>query len=236
MKARPFPGIHAFTTVALASVSLCLTVGVASAAEATHRLSAATTTIQQIMSDSDRTIPQELMAKAECVIVVPNLKKGAFFFGAKYGRGFVSCRKSDGVGWTSPGAIRVEGGNFGLQIGASETDIFMLVMNTRGMDRLLSSQFTLGGEASVAFGPVGRTTEAETDGRITAEILTYSRSRGLFVGLSLNGATLREDDDWNRELYGKTISNRDILTGNSVPMPEGAQPLIDELNRYSSRK
>ncbi|MEP7351712.1 MAG: lipid-binding SYLF domain-containing protein [Acidobacteriota bacterium] len=206
------------------------------AAEATHRLSAAVRSIQEVMNGSDRTIPQELMARAQCVVVVPNLKKGAFFLGGKYGRGFVSCRKPDGVGWSAPGSVRIEGGTFGLQVGAAESDVFLLVMNQRGMDSLLRSKFTLGGEASIALGPLGRSTQAETDAFISAEILTWSRSRGLFLGVSLDGATLREDADWNYELYGKTITNREVLTSAEIAVPAGADALLTELNRYSSRR
>ena len=156
--------------------------------------------------------------------------------GAKYGKGFVSCRRSGGVGWSAPGSIRVEGGSFGFQIGGSETDAFMLVMNQKGMDRLLSTKFTLGGDASVAAGPVGRSTQAETDAALTAEILTWSRQRGLFAGVSLSGATLREDSDWNMDLYGKKITNREIITKGGVAAPKAASALMTELNRYSSRK
>jgi lipid-binding SYLF domain-containing protein len=155
--------------------------------------------------------------------------------GAKYGRGFVSCRKKGGAGWSAPGSIRVEGGSFGFQIGGSETDVFMLVMNEKGMDRLLTTKFTLGGDASAAAGPVGRSTQAETDAALTAEILTWSRVRGLFAGVSLSGATLREDSDWNQELYGKKVSNREIVEG-KVGAPKAAATLMAELNRYSSRK
>jgi lipid-binding SYLF domain-containing protein len=140
------------------------------------------------------------------------------------------------VGWSAPGAIRVEGGSFGFQIGGSETDVFMLVMNKKGMDRLLSTKFTLGGDASVAAGPVGRSTQAETDAALTAEILTWSRQRGLFAGISLSGATLREDSDWNRDLYGKKITNREIVMKGAVGAPKAASELMSELNRYSSRK
>jgi SH3 domain-containing YSC84-like protein 1 len=166
---------------------------------------------------------------------VPGLKKGAFIVGAKYGKGFVSCRAKSGVGWSAPGSVRVEGGSFGLQAGGSETDVIMIVKNESGMNRLLSTKFTLGGDASAAAGPVGRSTQAETDAAMTAEILTWSRSRGLFAGVSLSGATLREDSDWNNELYGRKITNREIITSTIAP-PAGAKPLLDELNRYSSRK
>jgi len=216
--------------------ALALGAGLASAAnDAASRLTAAANAFKEVMGIPDKSIPQDLMTKAQCVVVVPDLKKGAFVFGAKYGKGFVSCRKKDGVGWSAPGSIRVEGGSFGLQIGGSETDVFMLVMNERGVERLLSTKFTLGADASAAAGPVGRSTQAETDAALTAEILTWSRSRGLFAGLSLSGATLREDGEWNAELYGKAISNREVVTGGTAPPPSAAS-FMTELNRYSSRK
>ena len=205
------------------------------AAEAPDRLKAAADALKEVMGIPDKSIPQDLLSRAQCIVIVPGLKKGAFIIGAKYGKGFVSCRRSGGVGWSAPGSIRVEGGSFGFQIGGTDTDAFMLVMNAKGMDRLLSTKFTLGGDASVAAGPVGRSTQAETDAALTAEILTWSRQRGLFAGVSLSGATLREDADWNKDLYGKEISNRDIVKG-STATPKAAAALIAELNRYSSRK
>lgn len=215
--------------------ALTVGAGLLSAAEAPDRLGAAAESFKDVMDTPDRSIPQDLLGKAQCIVIVPGLKKGAFIIGGKYGKGFFSCRRSGGVGWTAPGAIRVEGGSFGFQIGGSETDVFMLVMNKKGMDRLLSTKFTLGGDASVAAGPVGRSTQAETDAAMTAEILTWSRQRGLFAGVSLSGATLREDSDWNMDLYGKKISNRDIMKG-EVAAPKAASALMTELNRYSSRK
>jgi len=203
--------------------------------DAPARLSAAANSFKEVMGIPDKSIPQDLLSKAYCIVIVPDLKKGAFIFGAKYGKGFVSCRQKDGVGWSAPGSIRVEGGSFGLQIGGTETDVFMLVMNERGMERLLSTKFTLGGDATAAAGPVGRSTQAETDAALTAEILTWSRARGLFAGISLSGATLREDSDWNMELYGKSITNREVVTGSTAP-PASAGSLMTELNRYSSRK
>jgi lipid-binding SYLF domain-containing protein len=187
------------------------------------------------MDIPDKSLPQELLSKADCIIIVPDLKKGAFIIGAQYGKGFAFCRNTNGVGWSAPGAVRVEGGSIGLQIGGSETDVFMLVMNEKGRDRLLSTKFTLGGEASAAAGPVGRTTQAETDAAMTAEILTWSRSRGLFAGISLKGSTLREDQDWNQELYGKKLTNKEIITG-GTPAPAAAAELLAEINRYSSRR
>jgi SH3 domain-containing YSC84-like protein 1 len=204
------------------------------ASVASKRLDAATVAFKEVMATPDRSIPQDLLERAECVIIVPDVKRAAFVFGAKYGKGFFICRNKSGVGWSAPGAIRIEGANFGLQIGVAETDVFMLIMNDKGMNRLLSTKFTLGGDASAAAGPVGRSTQAETDAAMTAEILTWSRSRGLFAGVSLSGATLREDSDWNQQLYDKKISNREIVNG--IDAPQAATALIDELNRYSSRK
>lgn len=203
--------------------------------DAPKRLAAAAGAFKEVMDVPDKSIPQELLGKAQCVIVVPGLKKGAFIIGAKYGKGFVSCRKRGGLGWSAPASVRVEGGSFGFQIGGSETDVFMLVMNQKGVDRLLSTKFTLGGDASVAAGPVGRSTQAETDAAMTAEILTWSRSRGLFAGVSLSGATLREDSDWNHELYGRSLTNREILT-TGVAAPKSAGIWESTLNKYSSRK
>jgi lipid-binding SYLF domain-containing protein len=203
--------------------------------EADKRLAAANTTISEIMASSDKGIPQDLLNKAACVVIVPGLKKGAFIVGGKFGRGFVLCRKDSGVGWSAPASIKVEGGSFGFQIGGSETDVIMLILNKSGIDKLLQSKFTLGGDASVAAGPVGRTSSADTDATFRAEILTYSRSRGVFAGISLQGATLRPDSDANEELYGTGKTNRDILTGD-VAAPAAAEPLIQTLNKYSSRK
>jgi lipid-binding SYLF domain-containing protein len=217
-------------------VAVTLGAGLLSAAEAPERLQAAADAFKDVMGIPDKSIPQDLLERAQCIVIVPGLKKGAFFVGAKYGKGFVTCRRSGGVGWSAPGAVRVEGGSIGFQWGGTDTDAFMLVMNPKGMDRLLSTKFTLGGDASVAAGPVGRSTQAETDAALTAEILTWSRQRGLFLGLSLSGATLREDSDWNRDLYGKKITNREIIMKGAVEPPQSASVLMSELNRYSSRK
>jgi lipid-binding SYLF domain-containing protein len=219
----------------LAALSLGAAFLSAAQSDAPARLQAAADVFKEVMGTPDKTIPQDLLNKSQCIIIVPGLKKGAFIVGAKYGKGFVSCRSKSGVGWGAPGSIRVEGGSFGLQAGGSETDVIMLVMNESGMNRLLSSKFTLGGDVTVAAGPVGRSTQAETDAFMTAEILTWSRARGLFAGMALSGATLREDSEWNESLYGRKITNREILTSTIAP-PASAQPMLDELNRYSSRK
>jgi lipid-binding SYLF domain-containing protein len=214
---------------------VALSGGLLQAAIAPERLEAAADMMTEIMSAPDKGIPQDLLEKSQCIVVVPGVKKGAFVFGGKYGKGFMLCRKSGGVGWSAPASIRVEGGSFGFQIGVSETDVVMLVMNEVGAKKLLASKFTLGADASVAAGPVGRTSSAETDAQMHAEILTYSRSRGAFAGLALQGATLRPDDDWNKELYGKAMANRDIVMGNTAA-PPSAGKLIALLNKYSSRK
>ena len=186
---------------------------------------------QDVMKTPDKGIPQDLFNKAQCVVIVPDLVKGAFFVGGKYGRGFSSCRH--GAGWSSPAAMRIEGGSFGLQLGGSSTDLIMLVMNRRGMDRLLGDKFTLGADVEGAAGPVGRETSAQTDAVLRAEILTWSRARGLFGGISLEGATLRPDGGENRKLYGREISNREILeTG--VPTPAAGKPFVAMFDRHSS--
>lgn len=197
----------------------------------TERLQDSATVFKEVMDTPDKGIPQDLLDRAHCIAIVPGLKKGAFIVGAKYGKGFISCREKTGQ-WSAPGAIRVEGGSVGFQIGGSETDVILLVMNDRGANRLLSSQFTLGGEGEVAAGPVGRSATAQTDAKFTAEILSWSRSRGAFAGISLQGATLRQDEDVNRDLYGKKLTNRQIVD-TAVAPPPAAQNLLALLNRYS---
>jgi lipid-binding SYLF domain-containing protein len=203
--------------------------------EPAKRLNEAATVLSEVMSAPDKGIPEDLLANAHCIVIVPGLKTAAFVGGAKYGKGYISCRKSNGTGWSAPGTVRIEGGSIGFQIGASETDLIMLVMNERGVDKLLSSKFTLGAEGSVAAGPVGRTATAQTDVQMHAEILSWSRSQGLFVGLALEGATLRQDLDDNATLYGEKLENRQIVK-TAVPTPKAAEGLIDLLNRYSARE
>lgn len=197
-----------------------------------ERLTEAATVLNEIMSAPDKGIPRDLLDKANCVVVVPGVKKAAFIVGAKYGKGFMLCRNATGGGWGAPAAIRMEGGSFGFQIGGSETDVVMLVMDASGKKALLRSKFTLGGDISVAGGPVGRTSSAETDAQMRAKILSYSRARGAFAGIALNGATLREDLDDNRELYGKTLTNREIIDSSMAPPPAAAE-LISTLNKLS---
>ena len=199
------------------------------------RLDASADALADMMRASDKGIPQDLINKAHCVVVVPGMKKAGFIFGAKYGRGFAACRRPGGVGWSAPAAMRVEGGSVGFQIGASETDIVLLVMNDRGMKHLLSDKFTIGGDASAAAGPVGREATAQTDAMMNAELLSYSRSRGLFAGISLEGATLRPDEESNRELYARDATNREILTGD-FKTPPVAGKFEHALNRDSPHR
>jgi SH3 domain-containing YSC84-like protein 1 len=203
--------------------------------EYVERLHNAASTLQEIMATPDQAIPQELLDKAYCVVIVPGLKKAGFIVGAKYGKGYVSCRKKSGVGWGPPATVRIEGGSFGFQIGASETDVVMLVMNQSGMDHLLGSEFTLGAGASIAAGPVGRSVTAQTSAFMAAEILSWSRTHGVFAGVSLQGATLRQDVDDNRELYGQPYDNRQILEY-GVRMPKAARRFISLLDKYSLRR
>ncbi|MBI2680107.1 MAG: lipid-binding SYLF domain-containing protein [Candidatus Solibacter usitatus] len=215
---------------------VCLSAGMLYGSDtAAERLKESAEVLREIMSAPDKGIPDDLLEKAQCVVIVPGMKKAAFIVGAKYGRGFIECRKASGHGWSAPAAIKVEGGSFGFQIGGSETDAIMLVMNKRGAEKLLESKFTLGGDASVAAGPVGRTASANTDAKMHAEILTYSRARGVFAGIALDGATLRPDHDANAELYGGKLSNRQILRGATKATAGGVQ-LAADLNRYSNHK
>src|SRR5579862_7602931 len=203
---------------------------------AAERLDASADVLTDMMHASDKGIPQDLMNRAQCVVVVPNMKKAGFIWGAKYGRGFAVCRRRGGSGWTAPAGMRIEGGSFGLQIGGSESDVVVLINNESAMKHLMSDKFTLGGDATVAAGPVGRDASAQTDAALHAEMLSYSRSRGIFAGIALEGATMRPDKDADRELYGRDITNREILTGAAVAPPASAARLENALNRESARR
>jgi lipid-binding SYLF domain-containing protein len=205
---------------------------IASAESYEERLTDSTTVLREMSHASDKGIPQDLLEKARCVVVVPGLKKVAFIGGGKYGRGYAACMTRKG--WSPPAAVRIEGGSFGLQLGGSSTDVIMLVLNEGGMKKLLSDKFTLGGEAAAAAGPVGRNTSANTDVLMKAEILSWSRSHGVFAGLSLEGATLRQDQDENAKLYGKPLTNEEILTG-TVKRPATAATFLAQLQRFSGK-
>jgi len=199
------------------------------------RLDDAATLFSEVMGTPDRAIPQGLLNKAYCVVLVPGLKKAAMVVGAKYGRGYAVCRAGGGEGWGPPAAMRIEGGSFGAQIGFSSSDVVLLIMNSGGMKRLTRSKFTIGAEATAAAGPVGRNATAQTDALIGAEILSWSRSRGLFGGISLDGATMRNDIDENEVLYGQRWTSKQILTSGAKPIA-AADKLLEVLSKYSPRR
>jgi lipid-binding SYLF domain-containing protein len=201
----------------------------------TDRLDASADVLTDMMHASDKGIPQDLMNKSKCVVIVPNMKRAGFIFGAKYGRGFAMCRRARGVGWSAPAAVQIEGGNFGLQIGVSEADVVLLIMNDGGMKHLLEDKFTIGADASGAAGPVGRETTASTDAVAHAEILSYSRSQGLFAGLTLDGAVMTTDKASDHDLYGRGLTNKEILAGDVKP-PVTAEKLEHAINRESDRR
>ena len=215
-------------------LAILIFAGIVSAQEVNpdKRLEHATMAIRAFFS-TESNVPHDLAGKAQCVVVVPHLVKGAFLFGGKYGRGFASCRRVNG-GWSAPAAIAIEGGSFGPQLGASSTDLIMLVMNQAGMKRLLGDKFTLGGEVAVVAGPVGGSASANTDVLMTAEMISYSHSKGLFMGLSLEGATLRPDAGENKKLYGHEMGNNQILMGKVQP-PRGARAFVAVLNKHARK-
>lgn len=199
--------------------------------DAVERIGDAKTVFTEIMASPDKGIPRDLLERAHCLVIVPSVKRAGFIVGGQYGVGVATCRQ--GSGWSGPSTVKVEGGSFGLQIGGGETDVVMMVMNESGSNKLMKSEFTLGGEGAVMAGPVGRSASAETDAYLRAEILSYSRSRGLFAGVALKGSTLRSDDSDNAKLYGKEVKHEDILRGR-VPAPAVAKPLIDTISTYST--
>ena len=200
-----------------------------------ERLANSAKVFGEIMSAPDKAIPRDLLDKAECVAIIPSMKKAGFIAGARYGKGMISCRNSAKTAWGAPAMVILEGGSFGLQIGGAAVDVVLLIMNRSGVDSLLSSKVTLGGDASVAGGPVGRATTAETDAAMKAKILSYSRSQGVFAGLELKGSTLRQDKDADKALYGKELQARVILSSGKVAVPAAAKPVIRVLTKYSPK-
>src|ERR1700693_1542254 len=198
--------------------------------KATDRVQAAADVLNQIESAPDSGIPREILSKAECVAVVPSLLKGGFIVGAKYGRGLASCRAPKG--WSAPAFFMMTGGSIGFQIGGQAVDLVMLIMNKDGMKHLLSSEFALGADASVAAGPVGRHAEGNTDWKMRAEVLTYSRARGLFAAVSLNGAAIKQDKDSTRDFYGRMVPFRTSLVGEIDP-PAGANAFLTTLAKWA---
>src|ERR1044071_8034421 len=190
---------------------------------ASSRLQASATVLNEIMAAPDKGIPSDILSSAKCVAVVPNLLKGGFIVGGAHGRGMATCRMA--TGWSAPAPVTTTGGSIGLQIGGQAVDLVMVIMNDRGMQALLTSKFKLGADASVAAGPVGRHTEGSTDWKLRAEVLTYSRARGLFAGITFNGAVIKQDEDATREVYGRMVDFKTILTG-SVATPQTAEAFI----------
>lgn len=197
------------------------------------RIAEAATVLKEIHAVPDKDIPQELWNKAECVVVVPSMKKAAFVFGGEYGKGLMSCRHAGA--WTAPVFLQIEKGSWGLQIGAEAIDLVLLVMNDQGMSKLMQDKVTLGAEASIAGGPVGRDARAATDAQLKAEILSYSRAQGLFAGINLSGGVVKPDSDDNQDLYGHPIAPREVLSG-TVQTPAAAEPFIAALNSRGNRK
>jgi lipid-binding SYLF domain-containing protein len=193
--------------------------------------------LKAVLGMPDKGIPRDLLNKAECVIVVPSVKKAAFVVGASYGRGVMTCRSGPDFrgAWSAPAFFAIEGGSFGFQIGGEATDFVLLIMNEKGAKSVMTSKVKLGGDASVAAGPVGRTTSAETDIVMNAEILSWSRNKGLFAGISLSGSTLRSDDDANKNLYGKDVNAKQIIIENAVKTPPAGKSLVNLLNRISPK-
>ena len=210
---------HFFAIVLVALMARSLSF----AETAAGRVESAATVLNEIMATPDKGIPEEILGSAKCVAVVPSLLKGGFVVGGSHGRGMATCRV--GNGWSAPAPFSMTGGSFGFQIGGQAVDLVMTVMNDRGMQALLSSKFKLGADASAAAGPVGRHAEGSTDWKMRAEVLTYSRARGLFAGVSINGSTFTQDEDATRELYGRMVPFKTILTG-AVTTPPAAEPFV----------
>jgi lipid-binding SYLF domain-containing protein len=198
--------------------------------KATDRVQAAAEVLNEIQSAPDSGIPEEILGRSQCVAVVPSMLKGGFIVGAKYGRGLASCRTPKG--WSAPAFFQIEGGSFGFQIGGQAVDLVMLIMNNEGMQHLLSSKFALGADASVAAGPVGRHAEGNTDWKMRAQVLTYSRARGIFAGVSLNGAVVKQDKDSTRDFYGHMVTFKAALTGEVDP-PSAAYPFLSSLAKWA---
>src|SRR6201997_1952929 len=218
------------TLIAVWFCSVAFAADEAKESKATDRVQGAGDVLNEIESAPDSGIPQEIQSRAECVAVVPSMLKGGFVVGAKYGRGLASCRTPKG--WTAPAFFVVTGGSIGFQIGGQAVDLVMLIMNNDGMQHLLSSKFELGADASVAAGPVGRHAEGNTDWKMRAQVLTYSRARGIFAGATLNGAVLKQDKDTTREFYGHMVTFRAALTGEVDP-PAAANPFLTTLAKWA---
>ncbi len=200
--------------------------------DATNRLENATSVVQEIMSAPDNGIPEEVLEHARCVAVVPHMVKGGFVFGGKHGKGVATCRTADG--WSAPAFITISGGSWGLQIGLEGVDLIMIIQNEKGMQKLLDSNFKIGADASAAAGPVGRHASAGTDWKMDTEILTYSRAKGAFAGLTLEGASVRQDSDSRKAIYGRKVTTRALLLG-KVPAPAVTHPFLAEIRKAKAQ-
>lgn len=220
-------------TTLLAIVLVFASLAIGAAPKANERLKDAAVVVDEIMKAQDQSMPHDMLDKAECAVVIPKLKKGGFIVSAEYGKGFITCRSASAQGWSAPAPLRVEGGGAGFQIGAQESDLVLLVFNKKGAEKLMASKFTVGADGSVAAGPVGRSSTAQTDALMHAEMLSWSRSRGAFAGIALDGATLRPDPEWTAELYGnKEMATKQIVYG-GTKAPSGAAPFLATLKKYS---
>jgi SH3 domain-containing YSC84-like protein 1 len=216
-------------SLCLLALSPTLLLGAAKTSEPIKHINASARVFEEINATEDKGIPREILEKAQCIGIVPSLKHGGFIVGGKYGKGVLVCRTPRG--WSGPAFIRIEGGSIGFQIGAGETDLVFVVMNKGGIDKLMQDKFTLGADAGVMAGPVGRSASAQTDALMHAEILSWSRARGVFAGIALTGSTLRPDSDENREYYHRDVTPRQILSRQVVP-PRSARVLTATINKY----
>ncbi len=221
----------------IAALFLSFGIGVFAQEKEDQRLQDSYTVLKEILATPDKGIPRDLLDKSECVIVFPSVKKAAFVVGASYGRGVITCRSGQDLRgpWSAPAMFALEGGSVGFQIGGQATDFVLLVMNESGANSVMSSKVKLGADASVAAGPVGRTTSAETDVVMKAEILSWSRARGIFAGISLAGSTLRSDNGANKTVYGKELSAKEIVREGQVKPTEAAKPLLDLLEKTTPK-
>ncbi len=220
--------------LAVTAVLLFTVTAFADKKEEVERAKKAAQVFREIMDAPDQAIPQDLLNRANCVAVFPSVKKGGFVVGGQFGRGLISCRKTGG--WSAPAYFTIGGGSFGLQIGAQAVDLVLLVMNESGVEGILKSKFEIGAGAAAAAGPVGRNASASTDATLNAQILSYSRSKGLFAGLELKGSVIKEDEDANKDVYGKAVSARDLLESGKVKVTSDVRIFPATLTKFSARK
>ncbi len=221
-------------TLAVALILLCTVTALADKKEEAERAQKAAQAFKEIMDAPDQAVPQDLLDRAYCVAVFPSVKKGGFVVGGQFGRGLISCRKT--AGWSAPAYFTIGGGSFGLQIGAQAVDLVLLVMNEDGVNGLLKSKFEIGAGAAAAAGPVGRNASASTDATMNAQILSYSRSKGLFAGLELKGSVIKEDEDANKDVYGRAVSARDLLEAGKVKATPAVRIYSATLTKFSARR